>query len=253
MFEEFIDDVLESQPNPNFHSSMHYIRQQLQHSQPDYQIQSKLPVVAPFVRWARQQSTAHLKEPYLDVALQRQHDLNHLLLDQFEGLLAHSFRYQRSLEQRIQQLEDRHAPQFKDRRAPQFQDQGVQSGHHRAGQRADTAYARLSQLVEQLELMVNTVNPLEHAPDNQQAVLELLQPFLTQQSLFNTTLMHVLYWLRDELAHLIYVAPDHHQSATLIARLDALFADVHSSLIDLNQALVEVALADQGLKDEIQP
>jgi hypothetical protein len=44
--------------------------------QRDYRVRSTLPVVGPLVAWVRRNLTSHLREPYLDPALERQVRLN---------------------------------------------------------------------------------------------------------------------------------------------------------------------------------
>jgi hypothetical protein len=67
--------------------------------QRDYRVRSTLPVVGPLVAWVRRNLTSHLREPYLDPALERQVKLNRdvislakeavCLLEGMETRLAH--------------------------------------------------------------------------------------------------------------------------------------------------------------------
>ncbi len=80
----------------------------LQHAQiglPDYAVQSELPVVGDLIEWVRRQSTAHIKEPYLDVIIEQQNHFNATLIEQLQRIFEQQQRYQRMLERRIRQLE----------------------------------------------------------------------------------------------------------------------------------------------------
>ena len=48
--------------------------------QRDYQVRSRIPLVGPLVSWVRRNLTSHLREPYLDPALDRQVAFNRELL-----------------------------------------------------------------------------------------------------------------------------------------------------------------------------
>ena len=69
----------------------------------NFQVQSKVPLVGPFIVWLRRNLTSHLREPYLDPTLEQQVALNRDLvnaLQQVSALLA-------KLEGRVSKLEER--------------------------------------------------------------------------------------------------------------------------------------------------
>lgn len=70
--------------------------------QRDYRVRSKLPVAGPLVAWVRRNLTSHLREPYLDPALERQVKLNHDLI----SLIREALWILEGLETRLALLEE---------------------------------------------------------------------------------------------------------------------------------------------------
>jgi hypothetical protein len=65
-----------------------------------YQVRSKLPVFGPLIAWIRRNLTSHLREPYLDPALERQVALNRELI----AILGDLLQLQADQEARLEQL-----------------------------------------------------------------------------------------------------------------------------------------------------
>jgi hypothetical protein len=72
-----------------------------------YQVRSSLPGVGRLVAWARQQLTAHLREPYLDPIVARQEQFNAELLRTLLPVLKQRLYEQRHLRQEIERLRAR--------------------------------------------------------------------------------------------------------------------------------------------------
>jgi len=55
----------------------------------DYTVRSRLPLVGPFVAWVRRNLTSHLREPYLDLIVERQVAFNQDVATWMEQVLRH--------------------------------------------------------------------------------------------------------------------------------------------------------------------
>jgi hypothetical protein len=69
--------------------------------QRDYRVRSTLPLVGPLVAWVRRNITSHLREPYLDPALERQVKLNRDVI----SLAKEALRLLEGMETRLAHLE----------------------------------------------------------------------------------------------------------------------------------------------------
>jgi hypothetical protein len=78
--------------------------------QRDYRVRSRLPVMGPLVAWVRRNLTSHLREPYLDPALERQVKLNKELV----SLVREAFGILEGLETRLARLEEDVRREFAD-------------------------------------------------------------------------------------------------------------------------------------------
>jgi hypothetical protein len=81
---------------------LHLIRRQADVMHRDYHVRSRVPVLGPAIAWLRRNLTSHLREPYLDPALDRQVAFNRELLEILEEVLG----LQADLEARLARLEE---------------------------------------------------------------------------------------------------------------------------------------------------
>ena len=73
-----------------------------------YVIRSKIPLLGPFIAWARRTLTSHLREPYLDPMIERQVTLNYRVAEwmkRIKSAWTAATRRQTELETRIETLE----------------------------------------------------------------------------------------------------------------------------------------------------
>lgn len=80
------------------------LRDEAQIARPDYRVRSKLPIVGPALAWLRCQLTSHLREPYLDPMIEKQHRFNQELLTTLLPALDESLREQRRLQAELELL-----------------------------------------------------------------------------------------------------------------------------------------------------
>jgi hypothetical protein len=93
-----VSEVTARQMTASLAARMDLIERSADIMQRDYRVRSRLPVVGPLAAWVRRNLTSHLREPYLDPALERQVKLNrdvislvkeaHWLLEGMETRLA---------------------------------------------------------------------------------------------------------------------------------------------------------------------
>lgn len=72
---------------------------------PNYRVESRLPLLGRLIAWLRRNLTSHLKEPYIDVLAQQQTVFNAKIVEQLRQALEHSQREHRRLERRVRYLE----------------------------------------------------------------------------------------------------------------------------------------------------
>lgn len=90
----------------------------------DYQVRSRIPVLGGLVAWLRRNLTSHLREPYLDPALERQVAFNRTVLDWMEQVQSRL----ETLEYRAQDVPCPPSPPTRDKAEGAAGDQPLSTG-----------------------------------------------------------------------------------------------------------------------------